>query len=173
MKLVFILSIGLASIAVEGFVYPRPVQFANTISTSSSSSSSSRLKDAAFEEGKSGIQNISLDTLSSDHESEGSIMAISIAGWLDQEWLPQQVHKDMAESAKQSYIKARKGGETDIMSVMFEVGHDLELNWKKYDDDAFVNAWDVGNYVSDYLNERAGNESCECASQIFVPEDGE
>ena len=121
-------------------------------------------------ESSGGIEVVSLERLSSDHEAEGTRMALSLAGWLDQEWMPQQVHKDMAESAKQSYIKCRLAGENDIMSVMYQVGQDLESNWKQYDDDgSFVNAWDVSNYVSDYLNDRTGNESCECSAQIFDP----
>lgn len=164
MKTTSLLLLSLAPVALDAFaVYPKPGQF----------SLNSRLQEAVFEGSESGIQNISLETLSSDHEAEGSRMAKSIAGWLDQEWMPQQVHIDMGDSAKKSYIEARKAGETDIMSVMFQVSSDLEVNWPKYDADAFVNAWDVGNYVSDYLNDRAGNESCECASQIFVPEESE
>jgi len=31
---------------------------------------------------------------------------------------------------------------------MMSVAGDLEANWAEYDDDAFVNAWDIGNYVS-------------------------
>jgi hypothetical protein len=53
------------------------------------------------------------------------------------------------------------------MSIMMHVANDLEANWKQYDKDAFVNAWDVGNYVSDYLQKRSGNESCGCSSQIY------
>ena len=54
-----------------------------------------------------------------------------------------------------------------IMSVMLKVSEDLEANWKSYDDDAYVNAWDIGNYVADYLNDRIGNESCTCSHEIF------
>ena len=131
-------------------------------------------QDIGRENETGGIEVVSLETLSSDHEAEGNRMALSLAGWLDQEWMPQQVHKDMAESAKQSYIKCRLAGENDIMSVMYQVGHDLESNWKQYDDaGSFVNALDVSNYVSDYLNDRTGNESCECSAQIFDPQSTE
>ena len=53
------------------------------------------------------------------------------------------------------------------MDIMMQVSSDLESNWRQYDKDAFVNAWDIGNYVSDYLTQRSGNEGCECSSQIM------
>lgn len=87
------------------------------------------------------------------------------------QWMPQQVHLDMGMSAKQSYINARGAGEEDIMSIMVRVANDLESNWKQYDKDAFVNAWDVANYVSDYLSNRLGLEECGCSVQIFDPEE--
>jgi hypothetical protein len=61
----------------------------------------------------------------------------------------------------------REEGNVDVMDIMMQVGTDLDKNWKEYDADAFVNAWDVANYVSDYLIQRSGNQGCECSSQIF------
>jgi fructose 1,6-bisphosphatase len=81
--------------------------------------------------------------------------------------MPQEIHVQMAESAKESYIQCRLEGDDSIMSIMMQVASDLEGNWKLYDKDAFVNAWDVSNYVSDYLNKRAGGEGCECSSKIY------
>ena len=72
----------------------------------------------------------------------------------------------MGNCAKKSYIASRERGETDIMSIMMNVGNDLEKDWQLYDKDAFNNAWDVANYVSDYLTERAGIEGCSCNYQI-------
>lgn len=84
--------------------------------------------------------------------------------------MPQEVHLEMGRSAKQSYIQCREGGDTEIMSIMMSVGTDLEANWQKYDKDAFNGAWDVANYVSDYLTKRAGIEGCSCNYQIVEPE---
>lgn len=95
-------------------------------------------------------------------------MAKSIVAWLDAEWMPQEVHVQMAESAKKSYIQCRQEGDTEIMSIMMQVSEDLNKNWfELYDADAFVNAWDVANYVSDYLTKRTGSETCECSSKIY------
>jgi hypothetical protein len=81
--------------------------------------------------------------------------------------MPQEVHVRMGQSAKSTYITMRESGKDDVSDIMMQVGTDLDNNWKEYDADAFVNAWDVANYVSDYLVQRSGNEGCECSSQIF------
>ena len=81
--------------------------------------------------------------------------------------MPQEVHVQMAQSAKSSYVSCRESGRNDLMDIMMQVSSDLESNWRQYDKDAFVNAWDIGNYVSDYLTQRSGNEGCECSSQIM------
>jgi hypothetical protein len=81
--------------------------------------------------------------------------------------MPQGVHVQMGESAKQSYIASRELGEDDIMSVMMRVAGDLDKNWQAYDAEAFVNAWDIANYVSDYLTKRSGSETCDCSSKIY------
>ena len=72
----------------------------------------------------------------------------------------------MGLKAKASYVEARQQGDDDIMSIMMRVSTDLEQNWAEYNADAFVNAWDIGNYVSDYLIQVSGNESCECSTEV-------
>jgi len=62
------------------------------------------------------IEVMTLDNLD-NHEDEGTRLSASIAGWLDIEWMPQEVHVQMGESAKSSYIRARESGENEIMSV--------------------------------------------------------
>eukprot|EP00537_Pseudo-nitzschia_pungens_P013999 CAMPEP_0172385962 /NCGR_PEP_ID=MMETSP1061-20121228/3570_1 /TAXON_ID=37318 /ORGANISM="Pseudo-nitzschia pungens, Strain cf. pungens" /LENGTH=186 /DNA_ID=CAMNT_0013115173 /DNA_START=97 /DNA_END=657 /DNA_ORIENTATION=+ len=114
-----------------------------------------------------GVQSVDLQALGSDHETEGQLMADSIVRWLDAEWLPQQVHIDMADSAKRSYIRCREKNQDEIMDIMMQISNDLQEDWAKYNDDAFINAWDVGNYCSDYLVTRSGNEGCPCSAEIF------
>ena len=114
-----------------------------------------------------GVQIVDLGNMGDDHEKEGQLMAESVIAWLDAEWIPQQVHIDMGESAKVSYIQCREAGQSDVMDVMMQISNDLDKNWAKYNDDAFINAWDIGNYCSDYLVQRSGNEGCECGAEIF------
>ena len=105
------------------------------------------------------IETISLESLGDDHEAEGTRLAESIAGWLDLEWCPQEVHAAIAENAKQTYVKLRSRGDDCVSSIMHETAENLHANWDAYDKDAFVNAWDVANYVSDYLSMRSGELS--------------
>mmetsp|Transcript_13811 Transcript_13811/g.33433 ORF Transcript_13811/g.33433 Transcript_13811/m.33433 type:complete len:151 (+) Transcript_13811:131-583(+) len=112
------------------------------------------------------IQTVSLESLE-DHEEEGMLMAESITKWLDDEWIPQEVHIQMAESAKKSYIACRESGQDDVMDILMAISNDLEASWQDYDADSFVNAWDIGNYASDYLIKRSGNEGCECSAAIY------
>lgn len=115
----------------------------------------------------SNVESISLDALSDNHEEEGALMALSVAKWLDAEWMPQEIHIQMGHSAKLSYIVCREEGDSEIMSIMMRIATDLEENWALYDKDAFVNAWDVANYVSDYLTNKSGSEGCGCSSRIY------
>ena len=115
---------------------------------------------------ESGVQVVSLEVLT-NHEEEGSLLAVSLIKWLDAEWMPQDIHVTMGESAKKSYIEARENGESDIMSVMIRVADDLRANWKVYEKEAFVNEWDVANYCSDYFTQRSGNEACDCSTMIL------
>lgn len=112
------------------------------------------------------VETVSLESLE-NHEDEGTLMAESITKWLDDEWIPQDVHIRMAESAKKSYISCRESGQSDVMDILMQISNDLEANWQDYDADAFVNAWDIGNYAADYLIKRSGNEGCECSSAIY------
>uniref|UniRef100_A0A7S1UWE5 Uncharacterized protein n=1 Tax=Grammatophora oceanica TaxID=210454 RepID=A0A7S1UWE5_9STRA len=132
-----------------------------------SSVSRSRFLAATTGDNELGVQTISLDSLTDDHEAEGTRLSESIVKWLDAEWIPQDVHVKMGESAKKSYIGCRSSGESELMSIMTQVADDLTSKWSEYDADAFVNAWDIANYVSDYLTERSGTEGCECNSKIY------
>lgn len=120
---------------------------------------------ALFSE-KENVESISLASLT-DHEAEGALLATSVARWLDAEWMPQDIHVQMGLSAKKSYMICREEGDGEIMSIMMRIASDLEADWSMYDKDAFVNAWDVANYVSDYLTKKSGSEGCECSSQIY------
>ena len=118
----------------------------------------------------SAIEVMSLDVLE-NHEEEGERMSKSIAGWLDLEWIPQEIHEQIGQSAKATYIRSRESGENEIMGIMTDVVDVLEKEWPKYNKDAFVNAWDIGNYVSDYLHTRVGVEDCGCHATIFNPDE--
>lgn len=114
------------------------------------------------------VASITLEKLSDNHELIGQEMAESIVRWLDKEWMPQNVHVEIAQQCKATYIASRLEGETDLMSIMTNIADDLNADWnEKYNKDSFVNAWDISNYVSDYLTSQIiGNDNCGCSAQI-------
>ena len=111
------------------------------------------------------VEGISVAPLD-NHAQVGDEIAGSVQRWLDFEWMPQQVHEQFGESCKQSYIKCREAGQDDLMAIMTTITDDLNDKWAEYDKDAFVNAWDISNYVSDFLTEKVGIEGCACSAQI-------
>ena len=161
------LLLSMISSGCEGWTSPQLI-VQRQIHSSSSIRNIARTETTLFADATSnGIQIVDLRSMDDDHEKEGQLMANSIIAWLDAEWIPQQVHIDMAESAKRSYIQCRESDQSDVMDIMMQISNDLDENWVKYNDDAFINAWDIGNYCSDYLVLRSGNEGCGCASEIF------
>jgi len=113
------------------------------------------------------VESISLGSLGNDHVTVGEELAGSVQRWLDAEWMPQDVHLKMGESCKQTYIKCREQGHDDLMTVMMQVADDLTENWGEYDKDAFVGAYDISNYVSDFLTAKTGVEGCDCSARIY------
>ncbi|KAL3812054.1 hypothetical protein ACHAXA_010026 [Cyclostephanos tholiformis] len=113
-----------------------------------------------------GVQLVSLEGLGNDHEAVGETMAKSVVAWLDAEWMPQEIHVRMGVSVRNSYISCRDGGVDDVAEIMTRVTDDLYDRWSEYNADAFVNAWDVGNYVADYLIAKSGSETCGCSTKI-------
>jgi hypothetical protein len=106
---------------------------------------------------------VSLD----NHEEIGEELAGSVQRWLDIEWMPQDVHMRMGQSCKRSYIACREAGDDDLMLIMTSITDDLTSKWSEYDKDAFVNAWDISNYASDFLINKVGNiEGCQCSATI-------
>jgi hypothetical protein len=113
-----------------------------------------------------GVVLVSLAELGDDHEAVGENMAMSVAAWLDAEWMPQEVHVKMGTSVKRTYISCRNRGMDDVAEIMTQVTDDLYERWSEYNADAFVNAWDIGNYVADYLIAKSGSETCGCSTAI-------
>mmetsp|Transcript_34105 Transcript_34105/g.81627 ORF Transcript_34105/g.81627 Transcript_34105/m.81627 type:complete len:165 (-) Transcript_34105:306-800(-) len=67
-----------------------------------------------FDGQSSGVQLVSLEGLGDDHETVGESMATSLASWLDDEWIPQDVHMKMGNRAKETYVRCRTNGIDDV-----------------------------------------------------------
>jgi len=101
-----------------------------------------------------------------DHAAEGRNMGLSVARHLDIEWMDQEVHDRLGDAVAELYAEAREGDEQDVGAVMVFIADGLEKRWSKFNDDAFVNAWDIGNYISDYLISMVSDDGCACNSPI-------
>lgn len=162
-------------------VRPRGGWTRTTAFVASRHSSSLYSSSSSSNNNNNNVDTISLDKLGDNHEAVGAAMGESVARWLDAEWMPQDIHAQIGQSCAASYVKARTTAATsssiatstttastdDMMTIMTIVAEDLMVDWnEKYEADAFVNAWDVANYVSDYLTRTSGNEGCECSAEI-------
>lgn len=105
--------------------------------------------------------------LSENHEDVGQELAESVQRMLDNEWMPQEIHFKMGQIVKMSYMQCRQSGQSDLMTIMTTVADNLNAHWHEYDAETFVNAWDIANYVSDWLVFQTGAEGCECANKIY------
>lgn len=116
------------------------------------------------------VESVSVQSIfdEKDVDQFGEEMSLSIQTWLDNEWLPQDIHKEIGDSCKQSFLQCHEDGVSDVMAIMMKIVDDLQEDWyTKYDKDAFVNPFDISNYVSDFLIKRSGMEGCECSNSIY------
>ena len=161
-----LLSLALIQHVSHGFVaVPRCA--ASLSSRSPPPSSFNRIEQTKIDavvDGDSGVELVSLEALGDDHDTVGQAMADSVAAWLDAEWLPQEIHVKMGTSVKNTYVSCRNDGKEEVGEIMTQVTDDLYERWDEYNADAFVNAWDVGNYVADYLIAKSGSETCACST---------
>jgi hypothetical protein len=84
-----------------------------------------------------------------DRKVTAQVMAASVARWLDTEYLPQTIHSEIGDICASTYVQCRENNQDDVMSILMAIADDLSLVWtEKFYQDAFVNPYDVANYVS-------------------------
>lgn len=86
-------------------------------------------------------------------DSDALHLKHSIASWLDEEYIPQDIHHKLGSHVETHYTALRSEGVHDLGELLIRMGTSLE----KIDmEDAFVNAWDVANKAADLLMSRLG-----------------
>lgn len=118
------------------------------------------------------VESVTLESLNdnNNHEIIGEELSKSIQLWLDNEWMIQNIHVLIGKQCKDTYIQCRLNNDHDLMSIMMKIVDDLTLNWYDiYHQDAFVNPYDISNYVSDYFTTKINTEQeqCNCSSTIY------
>jgi hypothetical protein len=84
-----------------------------------------------------------------DRKVTAQALSSSVARWLDTEYLPQTIHSEIGEICASTYVQCRESNQDDVMSILMAVADDLSLVWtERFYKDAFVNPYDVANYVS-------------------------
>jgi len=80
--------------------------------------------------------------------------------WLDQEWIPRDVHREMGQRAADSVRRMVDSGDAGISAILFAVAEDLgAANFPRlFESD--VNEWDVANKVSDLLLQSMDIDVC-------------
>lgn len=106
---------------------------------------------------------VGLTTLQSV-EKEGQFLKSSIVRWLNDEYIPLEVHSIIGSTVADCYRAYRSEGVDDLGVFLMRLGTDLEKKVDFYE--AFVNAWDVANYSSDLLLLLMNSERCDCASNL-------
>ena len=99
----------------------------------------------------------------SEHNIDGQWLGKSITRYLDNEWIQLPIHEKIGGIVSNVYIECRSRGVNDVGEILMNVGNTLE-NVDIID--SFVNAWDIGNKVSDLLMVRLDRELCSCAGDM-------
>lgn len=106
MRKVLLWALCINNFAQSFFLAPKHHYFTTTISIRPSNKGAGTRLNA--------IEVPSLNDIDDNHEKEAIRLANSITGWLDEEWIPQEVHVQMADCVEKVYIKARNDGETEV-----------------------------------------------------------
>lgn len=97
-------------------------------------------------------------------ELESQFLRKSITRWLNEEYIPLEIHSTIGKEVGESYLRSREGGVQDLGAFLMHLGNDLEQRVDFHD--AYVNAWDVANRSSDLLLLLLNREMCECAGDL-------
>ena len=98
-----------------------------------------------------------------DHNVDGQWLGEAITRYLNDEWITLPIHQKIGDIVSSVYIECRSRGVNDVGEMLMNVGNTLE----NVDiSESFVNAWDIGNKVSDLLMVRLDRELCSCAGNM-------
>ena len=82
-----------------------------------------------------------------------------ITAWLDDEWIPRQIHREIAIRASNTIKESWMREDKEITSILFNVANDLSTFDMRESD---VNAWDIANKASDLMLQSMGR-FCSCS----------
>lgn len=90
-------------------------------------------------------------------EQEGRWLHSALLNWLNQEFIPEQVNRQIAERAAQIFVRQRMEGENDLGSLVIAIVTEME----SFDfSESFFSEFAVANAVSDLLLDSLGIDRC-------------
>lgn len=90
-------------------------------------------------------------------EQEGAWLKPALHKWLDEQFIPEDVNRAIAERATQIYMRQRMEGENDVGSLVIAIVTEM----KAFDfSQSFFGEFAIANAVSDLLLDSLGIESC-------------
>mmetsp|Transcript_5486 Transcript_5486/g.16354 ORF Transcript_5486/g.16354 Transcript_5486/m.16354 type:complete len:128 (-) Transcript_5486:161-544(-) len=90
-------------------------------------------------------------------EKEQGLIRSKIAAWLDEEWIEQDIHRQLADRAAEVYAHLRReNDDADVGDFVLGVGQALEDFDMK---EAFVGPFDVANKVGEIIFEEREESS--------------
>ena len=88
---------------------------------------------------------------------EGEWLQQSLHQWLDTEFLPEPVNREIARRAAQIFVRQRMEGENDVGSLVIAIVTEMQaFDFSK----SFYGEFAVANAVSDLLLDSLGIEKC-------------
>eukprot|EP00931_Biecheleriopsis_adriatica_P055124 TRINITY_DN32520_c0_g1_i3.p1 TRINITY_DN32520_c0_g1~~TRINITY_DN32520_c0_g1_i3.p1 ORF type:complete len:213 (-),score=39.42 TRINITY_DN32520_c0_g1_i3:52-690(-) len=93
------------------------------------------------------------------HRDEPAWLSFVISRYLDEEWLEQPVHRDIADAVASLYTDIRAAGHNKLVTVMSLMTFGLEEIWAEAGfKEAFEAPWELTNRVSELLLLRLGKD---------------
>ncbi|OLP17749.1 hypothetical protein BST81_15640 [Leptolyngbya sp. 'hensonii'] len=90
-------------------------------------------------------------------QQEGEWLYEALQQWLDQEFIPEPVNRQIARQATQVFVRQRMEGENDLGSLVIAILTEMQsFDFSK----SFFSEFAVANAVSDLLLESLGIDRC-------------
>ncbi len=90
-------------------------------------------------------------------QQEGEWLRDKLLTWLNAEFIPESVNRDIAHRATQVYVRQRMEGENDLGSLVLAILTEMQgFDFSK----TFFSEFAVANAVSDLLLESLGIDRC-------------
>ena len=90
-------------------------------------------------------------------QQEGEWLQASLQRWLDTEFLPEPVNRQIAERAAQIFVRQRMEGENDVGSLVIAIVTEMQaFDFSR----SFYGEFAIANAVSDLLLDSLGFDRC-------------